>query len=397
MGQLLELPKSLANDWREVNMKNFGVDLSFSDIPEWQRTKHVHRLHPYLGKFIPQLVNVFLKKYFRPNQWILDPFMGSGTTIIEANILGMNAIGVELSIFNTLITKIKTQEYNISQVEKEIKDILEKTKEFSKIISVNQSTLSKNYPELKIDSEYFNTWFSERALKEILFYRSQIGNYENQDLLRIILSRATRSARQITHYDLARPTKPVKEKYWCIKHKRTCEPIGEALKFINRYSLDTIERIQEFDKLRTDKEIKILQGDSRTIELPITQKIDGIFTSPPYVGLIDYHEQHKYAYGLFNFQNNDHREIGPMSKGQGAKAREEYKQDIIAVFKNMSKYLKENAKVFIVVNDKNNMYPEIAQESGFVIKDIFHRPVLNRTERDNYKFTESIYYLEKVD
>ena len=68
MGQLLELPKSLANDWREVNMKNFGVDLSFSDIPEWQRTKHVHRLHPYLGKFIPQLVNVFLKKYFNPNQ-----------------------------------------------------------------------------------------------------------------------------------------------------------------------------------------------------------------------------------------------------------------------------------------------------------------------------------------
>ena len=252
MGQLLELPKSLANDWREANMKNFGVDLSFSDIPEWQRTKHVHRLHPYLGKFIPQLVNVFLKKYFRPNQWILDPFMGSGTTIIEANILGMNAIGVELSIFNTLITKIKTQEYNISQVEKEIKDILEKTKEFSRIISNKQSTLSKNYHDLKIDSEYFNTWFSERALKEILFYRSQIGNYENQDLLRIILSRATRSARQITHYDLARPTKPVKEKYWCIKHKRTCEPIGEALKFINRYSLDTIERIEEFDKLRTN-------------------------------------------------------------------------------------------------------------------------------------------------
>ena len=46
-------------------LKNFtsldGVDLSFEDVREYERTKHVHRLHPYLGKFIPQLVEVFLK------------------------------------------------------------------------------------------------------------------------------------------------------------------------------------------------------------------------------------------------------------------------------------------------------------------------------------------------
>jgi len=33
------------------------------DLPEKIRTKHVHRLHPYLGKFIPQLVEIFLRKY----------------------------------------------------------------------------------------------------------------------------------------------------------------------------------------------------------------------------------------------------------------------------------------------------------------------------------------------
>jgi len=40
-----------------------GVDLSFANVSEYERTKHVHRLHPYLGKFIPQLVEVFLKYY----------------------------------------------------------------------------------------------------------------------------------------------------------------------------------------------------------------------------------------------------------------------------------------------------------------------------------------------
>lgn len=54
-----------------------GVDLSFTGVREYERTKHVHRLHPYLGKFIPQLVEVFLRCYFKKGDSILDPFMGS--------------------------------------------------------------------------------------------------------------------------------------------------------------------------------------------------------------------------------------------------------------------------------------------------------------------------------
>lgn len=380
--------------WKTKNINNFRVDLSFSDIKEFERTKYVHRLHPYLGKFIPQLVEVFLKKYFKKNDWILDPFVGSGTTLVEANILGMNSIGIELSVFNTLICKIKTKQYNLEDVENEIKDILARTKKFSKLLADKRKTLGREPFDLKTESTYLNKWFSKRALKEILFYRSIIKDYKNKDFLRVILSRATRSARQIYHYDLARPKKPVRERYWCIKHKRYCEPINEALKFINRYSWDTIKRLKEFAKLRTNKKIIILQGDSRKIKLPILNKIDGIFTSPPYVGLIDYHDQHNYAYELFDFKNNDKREIGPMSKGRGQQARDEYKKGIIKVLKNMRKHLKDKAKVFIVVNDKFNMYPEIAEKSGFIIKNVFHRPVMYRTERDNTKFSESIYYLE---
>ncbi|MEO0204934.1 MAG: hypothetical protein ABIL67_08025 [candidate division WOR-3 bacterium] len=50
----------------EKNLKLLGNDLTFLDVPEHQRTKHVHRLHPYLGKFIPQLVEVFLKRFLNP-------------------------------------------------------------------------------------------------------------------------------------------------------------------------------------------------------------------------------------------------------------------------------------------------------------------------------------------
>jgi DNA modification methylase len=392
--QLIVNQKQKIADWQEKNIQNFGIDLSFAEVPESERTKHVHRLHPYLGKFIPQLVEIFLKKYFQPGQMILDPFVGSGTTLIEANLLNMPSVGVELSEFSYLIAKVKTQKYNVELVEKEILDILNKTKEFSRKIQKNQRSL---FEEWNFEpSEYFKNWYHPRAIKEIYFYRSLIPNYQNQDILKIILSRSARSARQIPHYDLARPKKPVKERYWCLKHKQYCEPINNAIKFITRYSLDTIKRIKEFDKLRTSAKIILLQGDARIIKLPVKKEIEGIFTSPPYLGLINYHEQHRYAYELFNFKEYPEAEIGSPNKN-GNDNKERYKKDITAVFRNMNNYLKSGAKIFIVVNDKHNLYPQIGKECGYKLVDIFHRPVLMRTERDNNRFSESIYYFVKEE
>ncbi|HKU58833.1 MAG TPA: DNA methyltransferase, partial [Gaiellaceae bacterium] len=61
------------------------LDLSWSEreLPERERTKHVHRLHPYLGKYIPQLVEELFRRHVPRGGSVLDPFAGSGTTRVQ--------------------------------------------------------------------------------------------------------------------------------------------------------------------------------------------------------------------------------------------------------------------------------------------------------------------------
>jgi len=383
------------------------VDLSFKNVREFERTKHVHRLHPYLGKFIPQLVEAFLKRYFIQSDVILDPFSGSGTTLVEANILGMDSVGIELSKFNCVITKVKTQDYDLEILEKEIIGILKKTQDFSEGIKNNKSLpeIITNKTKYFVDSEYLNTWFAKNSLKELLFYLNQIQDYTYQDVLKIILTRSARSARLVPHFELTRAEKPVYKSYYCHKHNRVCVPIGNAIKFINRYSLDTIKRIKEFSRIRTSKNTFILHGDSKTINIKKTlveqlnenfdKEITGIFTSPPYVGLIDYHDQHRYAYELLGMPLNGHMEIGTKSNGSGRIAQKKYQADIIKALINLRKQIADNAKVFFVVNDKNNLYEEIAEKSGFAVAERFERPVLMKASRERTPYSESILHMIK--
>lgn len=377
----------------EKNLRTFGCDLSLIEFPEWQRTKHVHRLHPYLGKFVPQLVELFLRRFFAPGDTILDPFGGSGTTLVEANALGMNAVGIELSPFNCLVIEAKTRRHDLPLLRREVADAFRRVEEFS-------AGARGSAPAFTTDSAYLNAWIAPEALQQILFYRSIIPDYRHQDLLKVILSRTARSCRLVPHYDLARPKKPLKpgEPYYCVKHRKTCEPLRDGLSFFRRYSRDTVSRIEEFGRLRSDARVTVLQGDARTTPLPEGMRFDGVFTSPPYVGMIDYHEQHRYAYELFpELERRDASEIGPMSLGKSRKAQRAYQADMAVVFRHIRPWLKPAAKLFVVANDTHGLYPAIGDMAGLKLVDTFHRPVPMRTERDTKTYFESIFWFEPAE
>jgi DNA modification methylase len=444
--------------------KDINWRLSFDWLSEKERTKHVHRLHPYKGKFIPQLVEYFLNKHFKEGDIVLDPFSGSGTTLIQANEMGIHSIGIDISEFNTIITEVKFANVNITELARYIKEILKnlenlekenKIKKFEKELKEKLQKFNQiNFPspefkqkwrEGKIEKEYlkdkeieflkiyknltdkyeinlsFDTrnsfldkWYIPNIRKEAQFNLYFIKNITDEKIrktLMVILSRSIRSVRATTHMDLDRLKEPQYYPYYCYKHFKICKPVFSIIPTFKRYANDTLKRLSEYKNLKTNAYQVVLTGDSRGInifeevkkknkefyKLLKGRKITGIFTSPPYLGQIDYHEQHAYAYELFGIERKDELEIGPAFKGENKEAKEEYIKGISEVLKNSLKYMEDNPLIFIVANDKYGLYPEIAKRSSLKIIEEIKRPVLNRTARDKNAYYENVFVMELLE
>ena len=306
--------------WKKRLGNDLNWHLSFNEYRESERTKHVHRLHPYKGKFIPQLVEYFLdshtdefkeKSYFKKGDIILDPFCGSGTTLVQANELGMHALGVDVSSFNAMISNVKVEKHNLSEIREAIHRINLSLEDFQKTrnnVAFEENLLlelgkfnSKHFPsptykrkisngeinekeyakqkeqdflstyfalvkkyDIKIsqdnDKNFLDKWFLFPVREEIDFVFNELKKVENKNvkkILAIILSRTVRSCRATTHADLATLKEPVKTTYYCKKHGKICKPIFSIKSWWQRYSIDTLNRFKEFDNLRDRKSTRL--------------------------------------------------------------------------------------------------------------------------------------------
>jgi len=356
--------------------RDLDLDLSWSEseLPERERTKHVHRLHPYLGKFIPQLVEVLLDQYFAPGAHVLDPFAGSGTTLVQALESGMEATGSDIAAFNCLLMRVKTAPYDLFSLEHELRDLL---------------TRLEGASAAARPTGYVRRWYALQAARELLAFGELIPSYEHQDVLRVVLARAARSARRTTHFDLDFPKEPQLEPYWCHKHRRECRPVERAHPFLRRYALDTLARIKEFARIRArGREAVVLHGDSRALDFG--GRFHGIVTSPPYPGLIDYHEQHRHAYELLKLEDRAELEVGAAAAGTSRVALAAYCDGIVETLRNCRRFLRPAATVAIVVNDRRELYPEILQRAGLRLETSHRRHVNRRTGRRAGEFFEEV-------
>ena len=149
---------------------------------------------------------------------------------------------------------------------------------------------------------------------------------------------------------------------------------------LRRYVRDAVQRVLEFAYGRRCAEATVLHGDARALDPPAP--VDLVVTSPPYPGLIDYHEQHVYAFELLGLERRDDDEIGRGVAG--------YCEAVAAVLDRSAAALRPGGRVVVVVNDRRGLYDGILETAGLRLEDRMLRHVNRRTGRRKGEYFEEI-------
>ncbi len=155
-----------------MGKKYIDEDWDFRDA----NTKiYTHCFHSYPAMMIPQVTGRLIDKYGKDSSLLFDPYCGSGTSLVEANLRGINAIGTDLNPLARLIAKTKTISINLQRLDTYLK-------EFTDLIFSIRFGVSKiehvNIPQFK-NIDY---WFSQRVKKDLAIIKSYIDKIDNEDI-----------------------------------------------------------------------------------------------------------------------------------------------------------------------------------------------------------------------
>lgn len=243
-------------------------------------TSYTHGFHKYPAKFIPQIPKWAIKKYLNGNKdkTVLDPFCGSGTTIVESVLAGYNAIGIDIDPLSVLISKVKTTRIN----EKELKKVS------SWLVSEIKANRKGTF---KPDCETLNHWFTEDSIRKLSAIRTLINQIPEKfgdikkvddikDLLLICFSSIIRRASNADN----------ESQKTYVSHTKIKKPEEVNSLFLAQLVL-FVDRVTAFSAVTNSKtRSNIITSSSATSLEKILKgkQIDIIITSPPYIKAIDY-------------------------------------------------------------------------------------------------------------
>ncbi len=345
----------------------------------------IHSLHPYPAKFPPQLPKTILKEFSKKGETVLDPFCGSGTTLVEARLQGINAIGVDVNSLFCLLSKVKSTPLKINQIK-----IIDN---FMEIIS-NESFKWKmgNKSKVKVkEFEGLKHWFQLNVAEEITFILSEIEKLNDNDVkdfLKVVLSSIiVKVSNQESDVRFASINKNIKD---CYTFDLFMDRAKECCKKVIEYS--------NLVKYQTD--LKIYNADSRNLSFLEPQSIDLIITSPPYANTYDYYLYHKLRQrwlGL-DVQFAQYNEIGSRREYSSLKENsKKWKDDLIKCFIEMNRVLKNKGIAFIIIGDSvikkelikvDEIIRDFSHSIGFVILDIISSDLANHSKIFNPTFAQ---------
>jgi len=256
-------------------------DLSF----EGENTSYSrHNFHAFAAKFPPQLPAFFIENLTSEGEVVLDPMMGSGTALLEAELLGRRAVGFDIDPLAWRVSFIKTVHLSKEKAAQAAARVIEKTRRAMEAPEALREKLPRKFSPETLD--FMNYWFLPSTQLELLALSEAISSVEDSSV-RVFLEVAfsaiivTKSGGVTMARDLAH-SRPHR-----VQDKTPKNAIDQFAKRVSK-NLDSLT------EALPENAVRIYRADARRMPLD-DETIDLIVTSPPYANAIDYMRAHKFS------------------------------------------------------------------------------------------------------
>ncbi|WP_456327581.1 DNA methyltransferase [Archaeoglobus sp.] len=356
-----------------------------------------HDIHRYPAKFIPQVVRRIIEEYSQKGDIVLDPFCGSGTALLEARLVGRNAIGVDLNPVAYYVSKVKANPIEPRRLKRLWSDFSQK---LSPLFGFDRV---KPYPLPKKALEVLSSWIPKRQLLDMRRLFTLIMEVKDEDFRDFLLVGFSNIQKNCSWW-LMKSVKPTRD-----FNKKVPDVIPTFVRQVE----EMIKKNNELWSILRDSKtwVRVFKADARELSSVVTDSVDLIVFSPPYVTSYEYVDVHKLSV-IWLEQVDDLRPIkqkfiGSLSArpknvaiksslameiirelsnkdGRLAKAVKTYFEDMQLSFKEMDKVLKDDGIISIVIGNtklkkvdvKNaEVFAEIFVNMGYKLERVIKRPI----------------------
>lgn len=364
-----------------------------------------HNIHRYSGKFIPQIAQSAIKILSRPQEIIFDPYAGSGTTPLEAMLLGRNVIGIDLNPLAILIASVKTMrvtEDALQEIEHDVIPFINalisngQISIFDQPITKSKTGEPTNSPNRWRESDEWHTkWFQPHVLKQLI---------QLYDIVECISNKQAKDITTVAFSDILRRSSNASSKYPNVMYDKNCKHKPLPAPFFLESLYYVVNGLKDLSgKLPTDVKAEIKLCNNIHTELA-GDFVDCIVTHPPYIAAIPYAEYGSLSLHWLGYNERSLDKELTGGRRHSKKVVDYFAEDYRKFFIECYRVLKPGKFAFIMVGNPtsngvvvplNSITTDYANDAGFEYVTTAIRKGMNR--RGNNMGEEYMIFIRKPE
>ncbi len=339
------------------------------DFKTAKTTYLTHGLHPYPAKYIPQIPHSLIDELSNYGETVADIFCGSGTTLVEANLLGRNAVGIDANPLACLISEAKTTRFETND-ENLLYKLIEQAQGLSSELLIRQMSPEKSpYKSnaYRPNDDALSFWFEPFVVEELAEILSWCKNLPTTTSQKIALTALSSIIVVVSKQDSD-------TRY--VRREKDIRSGDTFRKFANALSKSTSAVLEFTNQVDNNTFCKIHHSD--ILATPDVGIFDLMVCSPPYPNAYSYHLYHmtRMIWLGMDYKEFKQREIGSHRKyGKVGASIETFRTEMKSIFGWLYQHLKNDGYACFVIGDSTikgektdnaELLSNAAVESGFV-------------------------------